>query len=324
MILTVTLNPLLEERLFFQSVELGKNHRATKRIFTAGGKGINVSRQLNYLSVPNHAITFLGGENGKLLRKIMSEEQIDFNFVSVKSETRGASLIIEENSNRVTTFFSPNNKITQTEADELKQKLDKMIRNCSIVVFSGSSPCEETDNIFSHGIKLAEEYDKVSVLDTYGTHLKKSIEAAPTAIHNNISEIEKSLNIDLSSEDKKLDFLNYLYSKGIKLSFLTDGSNAVYANKFDFHYRIIPPKVNSVDSTGSGDAFVSGVVFGLFHSLVFDEFVKIAVSLGTTNANRLETCNVSEDEYKKYTDAVRIEAIGKKMKIIDDSPNYIS
>ncbi len=324
MILTVTLNPLLENRLTVYSIELGETYRAGREFFTAGGKGINVSRQLNYLSVPNHALTFLGGENGKLLRKILSEEKIDLNFIQTKSETRRASLILEEASERITTFISPNNLITETESVEFRQKMEKMIRNCSMVVFAGSSPSPNADDIFAYGIKTANELDKISILDTYGSHLEKCIEASPTVVHNNITELQNSLNIDLSAEENKIDFLKHLYAKGIKMAFLTDGQNEIYASKFDYHYRITPPKVKTIDTTGSGDSFVAGIIFGLHHSLVFDEFVKIAAALGAANAAKLETCNVTEDEYRKYINGIQIQPIGKKMKIIDDSPNYIS
>jgi len=322
MILTVTLNPLLERRLFFQSVQLGKEHRAYNELFSAGGKGINVSRQLNLLGIKNSAFTFLGGNNGKILRNILTEEKIDFSIQSSKSETRTADLIIEENPFRLTTFFGVNSKITEEEAEEFKHKLDKMIQNCSIVIFSGSSPCETTDDIFPYGIELANKYDKISILDTYGNHLKKCIDAAPTVIHNNIKEVEKSFSIELSTEEKVRDYLFYLNSKKIRLNFLTDGAKPFYAAKFDFHYRINPPKISTIDATGSGDAFVAGLVYGLEKSLVFDDFLKIATALGAANAAKLDTCKVKPEEYESIIDMISIDAIGKKMKVIDDSPNY--
>ena len=63
MVLTVTINPLLEKKLFFKSLA-GKNNRASEQLYFAGGKGINISRQLDFLGIKNHAITFLGGANG--------------------------------------------------------------------------------------------------------------------------------------------------------------------------------------------------------------------------------------------------------------------
>lgn len=322
MVLTVTLNPLLERRLSYEKVTPGNSHRCVKDEFTAGGKGINVSRQLNLLGMKNSAFTFIGGSNGKILRHILSEEQIDFNLVQTKSETRSANLIIDESNNSLTTFFGSNSSITKEEADEFKHKLDKMIHNSSIIVFSGSSPCRETDDIFPYGIELANRYDKISVLDTYGSHLQNCIDATPTVIHNNTNEVEESLGIQLKSEKEKLDYLDQLYKKGIKLAFLTDGANETYASKFDFHYKIVSPKISVIDSTGSGDAFTAGIIYGLENSLVFDEFIKIAAALGSANAEMWSTCSVAKEQMRKHFGLVKVEPVGKKMKIIDDSPNY--
>ncbi|MEK6553554.1 MAG: PfkB family carbohydrate kinase [Bacteroidota bacterium] len=322
MILTVTLNPLLERRLFFDSVELGKSNRSEKEFFTSGGKGINVSKQLNSLSEKNSALTFLGGNNGKILRHCFTRDKIDFTVVSTKSETRSDEIIIEEKNNRVTTYFSLNSNITVEEAADFKHKLDKMIQNCSIVVFAGSSPCIATDDIFPYGIELANRYDKISILDTYGSHLMNCINAGPTVIHNNVDEVERSLGITLHDEKEKLEYLHQLYAKNIKLMFLSDGAKSLYAEKFDFNYKVDPPKVNVRDATGSGDAFVAGIAYGLENSLVFDEFLKIGIALGAANASKLTTCDVTIEEMNSYIEQVKVSTIGKKMKIIDDSPRY--
>ncbi|MEN8191591.1 MAG: PfkB family carbohydrate kinase [Bacteroidota bacterium] len=322
MILTVTLNPLLENRLYFDSVQMGISNRANNQVFRAGGKGINVSRQLNFLGLKNVALTYLGGSNGKILRRIITEENINFSAVSTKSETRAATLAVEPDKEKLTTFFEPNSEITKTEANEFKSKLNKMIQNCSTVVFSGSSPSAETDDIFSYGIQLANELDKMSVLDTYGEHLSSAINASPTIMHNNISEIENSLAIDLSSEKDKICFLNDLYKKGIKLAFLSDGSKATYASKYDFVYKIEQPAVKEIDSTGSGDAFVAGIIYGIEHGFIFDGFVKTGSALGAVNAAKWTVCSSSPEEIDGYIDQVSITPIGKKMKLINDSPTH--
>lgn len=320
MILTVTINPLLERRLFFNNVSLGKSQRAFDENFYAGGKGINVSRQLNFLGLKNHAFTFLGGNNGKILRHCLQKDKIDFTVVSTKSETRIADLIIEKENKRVTTFFGLNSKITSDEVSDFKLKLDKMIQNCSTVVFAGSSLCEETDDIFSFGINLASDYDKISILDSYGSHLEKSYQAKPTIVHNNISEIENSLNIDLSSEENKINFLLDLNKQGIKWAFLTDGENPIYASKFDFIYKVEFPKVEVFDSTGSGDAFTAGVAYSVDNSLVFEDTLKLSTKLGMLNATMIETCEVERNLLDDFDPQITIIPIGKKMKLINDSP----
>lgn len=322
MVLTVTLNPLLENRLYYDSIQLGANNRSKHQAFKTGGKGINVSRQLNHLGIQNIALTFLGGNNGKIIRKNLTEEKINFSAISTKSETRSAALTIEADPQRLTTFFEPNNLITVKEVNEFKLKLEKMLQNCSTVIFSGSSPCVETDEIFSFGINLANQLDKTSILDTYGNHLQATVDESPTIIHNNISEIEKSFSITLSAEKNKIDFLHDLYKMGVKLAFLTDGNNPTYASKFDFIYKIDSPNINEVDPTGSGDAFIAGIAHGIEKGIVFDEFVKTASALGATNASKWDVCNSTLGEAEDYAHKISVTPIGKKLKLIDDSPTH--
>lgn len=321
MVLTVTINPLLENRLNFDKVVLGENNRSETQEYKAGGKGINVSRQLNYLNIKNLAYLFLGGNNGKILRRILCEEKIDFKNISTKSETRSATLSIEKDKEKITTLFEPNSNILEKEASEFKSKLEKVIRNCSIVVFPGSSPGKSTDEIFPFGIELANKLGKISILDSYGPHLKKCIAASPTILHNNINELVSSLNINLSTEKSKIKFLNDLYSKGIKMAFVTDGAKQSYVSQFDFIYKIENPKIDEIDPTGSGDAFVAGLVYGLDKSLIFNDFSRVASALGAVNATKYDVCTSTLDDIKKLIELVKVSPIGKKLKIIDDSPS---
>ncbi len=320
MVLTVTINPLLERRLFFRKIEFGKVNRSYNEILKTGGKGINVSRQLNHLNIKNQAYLPLGGNNGKIYRNILKQEKIDFVYQPINNETRYGFLAIDESKNNLTSYFSQDADLSAKEVESFKSRLDKMIRNCSIVVFSGSSPCKLADEIFPYGIELANKHDKISILDTYGNHLNDCLDQKPFAIHNNINEISKSLNNTLVSESDKKEFLCQLYDKGIKMIFLTDGANDTFASKFDFHYRIKNPIVKEVDPTGSGDAFVAGLVYGLERSFVYHDTIKIASALGAANADKPEVCNVTKEEIDLFKDKVEVFTLGKKMKIIDDSP----
>ena len=320
MILTITIHPLLEKKLKFDSVVLNSSHRNPKEELKTGGKGINVSRQLNNMKVKNLAFTFLGGNNGKTIKNLLADEKIDYTFVQTKNETRYCVVVVDESTKSVTPFFGPNYIITETDAEEFKRRLDKMIRNCEVVVFSGSSPCKETDSIFISGIETANKYDKISVCDTYGSHLRECIKMSPTILHNNVSEIENSLGVSLETETKKKNLLNHLYSKGVKQSFITDGKKNTYAANFDYHYKVENPVVKEIDATGSGDCFIAGIVYGLHKGYTFEESLKLATALGALNASSYDVCNVSLKEAEKLTDKVKIYTVGKKMKKIDVTP----
>lgn len=323
MILIVTLNPLLERRYKVHQLKAGEVHRNNSMVFAAGGKGLNVSRQLKKLGLKSFNYFFSGGSDGKIYREVVKQENLEFTFAQIKAETRNASVILSEKEKNVTTIFSKDPVITQTEVIEFKSKLDKMVQNCEMVIFSGSSPCPETDSIFPYGIGLANKYDKVSVCDSYGNSLKECIDSCPTIIHNNFTEIENAYNVSLDSEESVLTFINQLYNKEIKRVFLTNGSKNFYASNFDYIYKVNPIKIQLVDATGSGDCFVAGIVKGWVNSEVFEDTLKYTTALAGLNAASFEVASVNPNEAELIKEKVEIFPIGKKTKTIDDSPHEI-
>lgn len=320
MIIIVTLNPLLEERLTFRNVLKGKVNRNSSFQMKPGGKGINVSRQLNLLGIDSFNFIFSGGSNGKIYRDILKRGNFSFNSIQTESDTRFASVIIEEEKKIITSYFSPDPEITSKECDEFLTKLDKMIRNCELVIFSGSSP-KGAEEIIPAGIEIANKYDKVSVCDTYGSNLQSVFDASPIIIHNNFDELKDSLNLSLNDEQQIITCMNAFYKQGIKRSFITDAANPFYCSNFDYHFKVFPPAVSSLDSTGSGDSFLAGIIYGWHNNLIFEDSIKFATAIAAANSTKFEVSNVNPDEAKPLIDSVKIENVGKKIKIIDDSPH---
>jgi len=320
MILTVTVNPLLERRYYYDEINLTKVNRNGKLIIKAGGKGINVNKQLNKLGIANSAMLFTGGTNGKLFRDALRSEKINFTDVVIKSETRDAAIIIDKTSKKIFSFFGMNSAVSSSEVESFISKMEKAISTCEVVIFSGSSPSRETELIFTEGIKIANKLDKISVCDTYGNHLEQCLNASPTIIHNNADEIKSSLSLNLEKESDYIELLKNLYSKGIKQAYITNSGKSFYASNFDFHYKITPAEISTVDSTGSGDAFVAGIIYGWHNKLNFEEQVRLAAGLGACNATSLEVCDVNIKDVQLISEKVLVQPVGKKIKQIDDSP----
>lgn len=320
MILTVTLNPLLERRFTFKKLDMNSVNRNGTLKICAGGKGINVSRQLNFLSVPNIAFTFSGGHNGRYFKEALEVEKINFTSIRTTAENREASIIINEPDSKVYSFFEQDPLIKQEEVEEFKTKLEKMIRNCEIVVFSGSA-APGTESIIPFGIECANKYDKVSICDTYGTHLNDCIKKSPTILHNTLDEITDSLGVKADTETEKLELLTKLYIAGIKQVYLTDGSSDTYASNFDYHFKVINIPITEIDATGSGDSFTAGIAFGWHKNLTFEEGLIFASALGTLNACKLDTSSVKFEEIDEIKSKIKVFPLGKKMKLIDVTPH---
>lgn len=321
-IVTVTLNPLLEHRYTVDRWIPGGNHRNADERLAAGGKGLNVSRQLQQLGAESMALLFLGGENGRTVRKILSEEKINFTAVSTKSETRRASVITGLEQSQVSTFFGKNSEVSKREAEEFRDKLIKIIKTCEILILSGSSPSPEADIIFPAAIHEANKQDKIVILDTYGRHMDACVAEGPRFLHNNLREAEEHNGAPLDTEEKQRQYLLRLYKQGVKQAFLTDGGQPTLAANFDYHYRLTGPAVEARDETGSGDAFTAGIAYGLFTDMIFDDYSKLAAALGAANAASYGTCRSGRDEYGPLVGQCSLETVGKKMKLVDVTPRY--
>jgi 1-phosphofructokinase family hexose kinase len=318
LVLTVTLNPIIEQRLHFNKIEIGVANRSSDLSYYAGGKGINVSRQLKTIGVQNIALTFLGGDNGKRLRAALTQEGINFTAVSTKSETRFGSVIIEDEAEKVTHYFGPNSSISAKEVEEFKIKLEKMMLNCEFVVFSGSSPSPECDDIFQFGLEVAEKYDKITILDTYGKALSLALSNQPTVLHINKKEAEEYFRKPLNNEEDIIDALQRFKELGIKISIITDGGKPFYVNNFGYIYKVISPSVKIIDETGSGDAFTAGFVFGLFRDEILLDSLRFATGFGAANAGSIKVCEVALESAETLFSRVIVEPVGKKMNLMND------
>lgn len=318
MVLTVTLNPIIEHRLHYSETVENSTNRNGRLSYYAGGKGINVSRQLNKLGIKNLALTFLGGDHGRRLRSALTAEEIAFTAVNTVSETRYGSVIIDEGRGTVSHFFGENSIISESEVEGFKSRLDKMIQNCEYVVFSGSSPSPLCDDIFAYGLEIAEKYDKTSILDTYGNSFHHAIEKNPTVLHLNRKEASEFTGTKVETESEILDALRIFAEKGVKISVITDGSNPLYVNSFGFNYKVIPPAVDRIDETGSGDAFVAGFVYGLSHDDILTDIIKYATASGAANASMISVCEVEPEIIKSKFNEVIVEPVGKKMNLMNE------
>jgi 1-phosphofructokinase len=106
MIITVTVNPCLDKTATLNKIEICELNRLSSIRVDAGGKGVNVSRFLKSLNETCITTGFVGGSNGELLTKKISQENIKTNFIRVDCETR-INLKIETQHGELTEFNEP-------------------------------------------------------------------------------------------------------------------------------------------------------------------------------------------------------------------------
>ncbi|MBC7194061.1 MAG: tagatose-6-phosphate kinase, partial [Caldisericia bacterium] len=81
MILSVILNPFVEEKVNLKRFQLGGINQIEVLSKNAGGRGINAARFIKKLGGDVTILSIIGGKNGDFIKEALNLEKIDFDFI---------------------------------------------------------------------------------------------------------------------------------------------------------------------------------------------------------------------------------------------------
>jgi len=308
MITTVTLNPMLDKTIYVDTIRRGAVQRASKMEMVVGGKGVNVSRQLTRLGVKTTATGFLGGEVGTLIERLLDSEGMGHDFVRVASMTR-EGVTYRENDGTMTAMFEPSQQINSHEMEQLLERVSVMMSTSEWIVCSGSSPSLETDNTFASILKLAADRSVKTVLDSYDRVCMNASRHQPTIIKMNKEEYERTFGGTITDSSDYLTVSESFLRQGTTICIITDGPGTVYAATKDKRWTITPPTIRSVNSTGSGDSMVAGMLYAFTHGWDTERALTFGVAAGSCNAQRWEVANSSFEEITQMESRVSLKTL---------------
>jgi len=322
MILTVTPNPMLDKTLHLEQFPHGQISRTDRVLNVAGGKGINVSRQLIYLGVESVATGFLGGRIGEIINALLEKEGIKRDFVQVEDTTRIGFTVLETSTGVQTSVFEPGHRVTQSEAKQLQGKVIGMLqrspkgdRSVEWLVCSGTVPCEGMEDFYVAILRAARETGIPVVLDTYGAPLSLGVGERPFLVKPNVKEYVETFGSETGvetadwGERAAIAALARLRGFGATAAVITDGENPAYASYGEHIWRVTPSRFRCVNATGSGDAFIAGLLYGLTKSWDCESALRFAVASGAANARRWEVACSSMAEILSVASDVRMEQL---------------
>ena len=285
MIATVTLNPMLDKTVHVPSLKRGKTQRADRVEMVVGGKGVNVSRQLNRFGSPTIATGFFGGEVGDLLERLLTQENIAHDFVRVEGMTREGVTYREENG-RMSAVFEPPHAVSRAEMVRLVRKCRRLAGKGGWLVCSGSSPGRRTDRVFRVLLEEARRRGAFTVLDSYGDALVHGIKSRPTLVKVNREEYQNTFGVRLDRQVEVRYAVRELLSCGARYGVITDGKRPAFGAFQGNLWRIIPPKLEAVNPTGSGDSMLAGILYGLRQGWPFSRCLQFGAAAGAANAQQ--------------------------------------
>lgn len=153
MIITVTLNPAVDEEYVVPEFRPGGWFRASETNRSAGGKGVNVSLILSQLGYSSAAMGFLAGFNGEFIRDELRKKRITTNFVHVRGETRTNVYIVDEIGHVETGVTESGPYVSEGALGRFLNNYDRMLTRAKFV-YMGDRFLLESHRIYIENLYL--------------------------------------------------------------------------------------------------------------------------------------------------------------------------
>lgn len=305
MITTITFNPSIDRMYKVNSMNIGEVQRVVSANATAGGKGINVTKVCKILQEEPLAMGFLGGYNGEFIKEELRKLDIKNKFTKIKQETRNCLNIITDD--KVSTEFLEKGPIIEShDLEKFENDIKEVIKDTKILVASGSYCQNIPLNYYEKIGNLCRENNVKFILDTSGEPLKVALKSKPYLIKPNIDEIKQLLDIDIESMDEVICAGKKLIEMGAENVCISLGKDGmIYLNESEI-YEVKVPKIEAVNTVGSGDSTIAGFSVGILKGYEVEELLKLSNACGISNALNIETGFVNLEEVEKYKDLVKV------------------
>ncbi|WP_263080806.1 1-phosphofructokinase [Endozoicomonas sp. Mp262] len=278
MIVTVTLNPAVDQTVQLDRLQLGAVNKVRDVTETAGGKGINVARVLADLGEEVVATGLMGQRNQQFFSHYLTEHQITDKFISVEGSVRSNIKLVNGPDAEVTDINFPGFQATENDLSLVLE----VIKNApaeTFVAVCGSLPPGINALAYGQFLRAIKSLGYRLAVDTSGEALKRAVAVKPDLIKPNIHELSELADQELSIESG-VTFANQLIEQGINQVVLSCGEEgAWFINKYHRCYAR-PDKVKVVSTVGAGDSMMAGYLFGLSKNYALEQTAGLATACG--------------------------------------------
>jgi 1-phosphofructokinase family hexose kinase len=275
-VLTLTLNPAIDETVFLDTLVPGAVNRALGHHRQAGGKGINVSSMLSQYGIPSTATGLLGRVNPGLFEMLFKERGITDECLRISGETRTGIKIVAESSGQTTDINFPGAEPTRDNLVELKRRIAGLCRPGAWMVAAGSLPTGVLPGDFSGLIDAARQAGAMVAVDTSGAALRAAVDRGVDLVKPNHHELAELFGHELPDSKSRIAAAIELQRSGIAHVIVSlGGDGAIFASP-DGVLASSPPPVRVASTVGAGDSLLAGYLAGLVRGMGLAERAQLA------------------------------------------------
>lgn len=251
MIYTLTTNPAIDMNLSTNGIKRKEVNRTFDTVYSANGKGLNVSFVLKYFGIDSTVLGFFGGFSGDYIIKETKKKGVGIMPTMVDDITR-INIFVNDGEGEFK-FVNSGSFVNRDKQEEMLKTL-KTTDDLEYLTINGSLPPGIDTSYYDEVLKICKEKGTKVILDISSPKLKDLLKYNPFLIKPNDEEIKDIFGIIMRDEEDVKDLLKYLNEMGAQNILLTLGENGSYFYNGENIYFATTQKVELLSSACAGDS----------------------------------------------------------------------
>lgn len=280
-IITITFNPALDKSIAVPQLLPEKKLKCSHVKTEPGGGGINVSRAIHKLGANSEAVFLSGGYTGKQFEALLATDDIRYNAISIKNDTRENFIVFDESANLQYRFGMDGPQVKEDEWIQLLAYMDQQ-NEISYIVASGSLPPGVPVTIFAQLAIIAKQKNARLIVDTSGEALKHAVKEGVFLIKPNLTELASLYGKEkLGNDEIIIAGQTIIQNGGCEVMVVSMGADGAMLITAKDHYHVKPPAITIHSTVGAGDSMVAGITLAIANGLAYPDALRFGVAAGT-------------------------------------------
>ncbi len=300
-ILTLTLNPAIDVHCTLASFRAEHENIADVTDREAGGKGVNISRALQVLGVPNTALLLTGEENAASFVQTLTDFGLDVAEIRLPGRIRENITIHPQDAPETRlsfTGFAVDAAVSARVAAYVRDNIGAG----DVLTVTGSLPRGMHKEDVTAIMTEARDRGARVVLDSRSFTTQDMLSIRPWLVKPNEDELAAFCGLSAITDADVRRVAQDWQAQGIENVMVSLGARGAVLACADGYFTVPAPKINPLSTIGAGDSSLAGFIAAFAAGKSAQGCLRSAVAVGSA------ACLTPGTQPPRKADAVRFGA----------------
>lgn len=310
----VAVNAAIDKTYVVSRFHVGATYRLETVVAVAGGKALNVAKTARLLGVTEVTCTgFVAGWTGDWIRKDLAARGIREAFIQVAGESREDILVVDPSAGEETRLLEPGVSVDARAVEALITRVEELAERSDLVVLAGSLPRGVPADVYARMISAIRRRRGRAFLDADSEALRRAVPEGPDLVKLNQAEFEELIGRPVAAPEEIVACGRALLRRGALV--VTLGALGAVWVGAEGALLAEGPRVASLMTVGSGDAFLGGYATSILRGEGVREALALGVAAGTANTLCLGPGVVDPAVVESLRRDVRVSRVGADARV---------